>query len=247
VKTWQVFVLGMLCSAAMFLLPLYERLLAGTSAAIVVGAVAYGFFLRPKKEVFLVRTTFKVPKRDHFTIEHDQIAVKVVLTRLWLLFLPTVIAVGFLVATAAQGTTWTFSLLGGDRFGEDFPTGLYILRALLFLVVGTLSAWIGERWILRNAEARSLHSLRMRGKRVSYAFVDASGGYYGGEGLIVGKIRPGDLSNLVVYRTEKPEVNKTPLTCLFHRFVIVGRGLTELDEATIAKPSLQPVPAQTPS
>jgi len=237
----------MLALAAGFLLPLYERLLAGISAVIVLGAVAYGFCLRPGKEVFLVRTTFKAPKLNHFTIEHDQIAVKVMLTRLWLLFLPTFIAVGFLVATAAEGTTWSFSLFGRHPIGSDFPTGLYVFRALLFFVVGIISAWISERWVLRNAEARSLHSLRVREKRVSYAFVDASGGYYGGEGLIVGNVGSGEVANLVVYRTRKPEVSKTPLTCLFHKFVIVGRGLTDLDEATVAKPPLHPGSAPTPA
>jgi hypothetical protein len=247
VKTWKIFGLGMLALAAGFLLPLYERWLAGASAVIVVGAVAYGFLLRPNKEVFLVRTTFRTRKLDHLAIEHGQIAVKVELARLWLLFLPTLIAVGFLVATAAQGTTWNFSLFGGARLGQDFPTGFYVFRALLFFVVGTLSARLSERWILRNAEVRSLRSLTVRRKRVSYAFVDASGGYYGGEGLIVGKVRPGELANPVVYRTEKPDVSKIPLTCLFHRFVIVGRGLTDPDEATVAKPSTQLVPAQNPS
>jgi hypothetical protein len=225
----------------------YERLIAGTSAVIVVGAVAYGFLLRPEKEAFVVRTTLKFWNEGHFTVEHQQIAVKVELARLWLLFLPTIVAVGFLVATAARGTTWSFSLFGKGRIGQDFPAGFYIFRALLFFMVGTLSAWISERWVLRDAEARSLRSLSVGGRRVSYAFVDASGGYYGGEGLIVGKVRSKELASLVVYRTQKPEVSKTPLTCLFHKFVVIGQGLTDLDKETASKLSMQTVPARTPS
>jgi hypothetical protein len=247
VKTWQIFGLGMLAFIAGLLLPLYERLLAGTSAVIVVGAVVYGFVLRPKQDVFLIRTTFKTRGPGAFRVEHDQIAVKVVLTRLWLLFLPTLIAVAFLVATAAVGTTWNFSLFGHDRIGDDFPTNLYVFRGLLFFVVGIISAWISERWVLRDAEARSLRSITVRGKRVSYAFVDSSGGYYGGEGLIVGKVRSGDLINLVVFRPQKPEVSKTPLTSLFHKFVVVGRGLPDMGEATAAELSLQTIPVRTPS
>ncbi len=242
---WKITVLGLLGVSALFLLPAYEQLLSATSAVIVVGAVALGFFLRPRKEMFVVRITLRIWRADRFVIEHNQIAVKVELARLWLLFLPTLVAVGFLVATAAQGTTWKFSLMG--RLGQEFPTGLYIFRALMFFIVGTLSAWLSERWVLRDAEARTLRSLAVRSGRVSYAFVDAAGSYYGGEGVIVGKVRSRELANLVIYRIQKPEWSKTPLTCLFHRFVIVGQGITDLDELTTENLSLHALPTRAPS
>jgi hypothetical protein len=49
---------------------------------------------------------------DHsLSWEHDRLAVKVELARLWLLFLPTFLALAFLVVAAAHGAVWKFSLL----------------------------------------------------------------------------------------------------------------------------------------
>lgn len=240
----------MLALAAGSLLPIYERFICGTTAVIVVAAVALGFWLRPRKEIFSVRTAVRIWKVDHFVVEHGQIAVKIQLARLWLLFVPTFIAVGFLVATAALGTTWNFSLydwFGPDRFGGGNPVGFYILRALLFFVVAILSAWLSERWILRDAEVHNLRSLTLKGRRALYAFVDSSGGYYGGEGLVVGKVHSRELASLVIYRLQKPEQNKIPSTCLFHRFVIIGQGLTDLDKRTSAKHAVEMLPERAPS
>jgi len=249
-KTWKIFLVGMFAIAAGFLLPMYERFIAGTTAVLVVVAVAFGFWLRPRKEILSARTAVPVWEVDRFVVEHGQIAAKIELARLWLLFIPTLIAVAFLVATAAQGSTWNFSLFdwfGRDRFGGCNPVGFYIFRALLFFVAGVLSAWLSERWVLRDAEACSLRSLTVRGGRASYAFVDSSGGYYGGDGLVFGKVRSRQLAGIAVYRKQKPEQNKIPLSCLFHRFIIIGQGLTDLDTLTSEKHSLEIVPEQAPS
>ena len=249
-KTWHIFLVGMLVTIAGFLLTAYERFIAGTTAVAVIAAVALGFWLRPRTETFSVRTVVPVRKSDKVVVERGQVAVRVELARLWLLFIPTFIAVAFLVATAAQGSTWNFSLFdwfGSDRFGGGNPVGLYVLRVFLFFVVGILSAWLGERWILRDAEMRNLRSLAIRGKRVSYAFVDSKGGYYGGEGLLVQKQLPREVVSLAVYRIQNPQQNRIPFTCLFHRFTIVGRGLTDLNEVTTAQRSTDMVPQQSPS
>src|SRR5260370_35347418 len=111
-KTWKVVAVGMLGMATMFLLPLYERLLAGATAVIVVAAVATGFFLGPRKEVFVIRITSGIPNPDHLVLDNSQLALKVELAALSLLFLPTFLAVGLLVATAAKGTTCNFGLFG---------------------------------------------------------------------------------------------------------------------------------------
>lgn len=236
-NTWKVALIGAIGVCALFLLPLYEGLLAGATAVVVVAAVIAGFLLQPHKEVFIVRTDVKVWAVDHFLLEKHQLAVKVELARLWLLFVPTLIAIGFLVATAAQGTTWRFTLFG--NLSSDPPTGVYIFRAFLFFVVALLSAWLTERWVLRDGIMCNLRSLRIHSGRVSYAFVDSAGGYHGGEGMLIKKAKAKELASLVVYRESNPEQSKTPLTCVFHKFVIVGRGLTDLDEATGATLSAQ--------
>lgn len=91
-------------------------------------------------------------------VEHDRIAIKVELVRLWLLFVPTFAAIALLITTSAKGTTWDFSLL--DRFWEVswYPVFL-MLRVFLVLVVGLLSTWVTERWVLRDAEACSADSV----------------------------------------------------------------------------------------
>jgi hypothetical protein len=244
-KTWQIFLIGMFAVIAGFLLPAYERFIAGATAVVVIAIVVLGFLLRPRKEIFSVRTTLPVRKVDKVELERGQIAVRVELARLWLLFIPTFLAVGFLISTAAKGSTWNFSLFG--NFGEDFPAGFYIWRVFLFFVVGILAAWLSERWILRDAEARQLRSISVKAGRVSYAFVDSSGGYYGGEGVITQKVRSLELASLVLYKMSRPEYNKIPLTCLFHRFIIVGHGLTDLDEAAAAKHSMEMTPVRTQS
>jgi len=64
--------------------------------------------------------------------------------------------------------------------------------------------------------------------------VDRSGGYYGGEGFHFGLVRPPELATLVLYSARKTEVNKIGMGLLFHRFIIIGRGLTDLNQQTAA-------------
>ena len=67
-----------------------------------------------------------------------------------------------------------------------------------------------------------------------YGFKDPSGEYYGDEGLPLGATRASRLRTIVLYRTGKPHLNKIAMCCLFHRLVILGTGVTDLDEATVA-------------
>jgi hypothetical protein len=236
-KMWQIFVVGAAAVVAALLLPLYESVIAGVGALAVVAVVALGFSLRPRKEVFYVRTTVRFADHDrNLCLEHNRLAVKVELARLWLLFVPTFLALAFLIVTAANGTVWKFSLL--DRFLSDYSyhgyVFLMICRMLLFVVVGALSLWISERWVIRDAEACSARSVKVRDGRVSFMFVDQRGGYYGGEGFPFGLVRPAALARLVLYKIAKPELNKIGMGLLFHRLVIVGSGLTDLDHETVA-------------
>jgi hypothetical protein len=249
-KTWQIFLIGMLGATALFSAYAYEQFLPATASVLVMFAVLLGFLLRPREQVHLVRITTAVRTGDRLGIEHSQIAVKVELARLWLLFVPTFAAVAFLVATAAKGTTWNFSLLdwfGKDRFGGENPFGFYIFRIVLFFVGVVLAAWLSERWVLRDAEACSLRSLALRRRRATYAFVDAQGEYYGGQGIVFRKVVPRELARLIVYRSQNPAQSKIPQTCLFHKFVVIGRGLTDLDAKTSAEHSIELVPERAPS
>jgi len=111
-KAWQIFGAGVVVLVAALLLPSYEPILAGLAAIVMVAVVVLGFLFRPRKDMFYLRTTLVVSEPDYpLAVEHDRIAVRVELARLWLLFLPTFAAVAFLVVTSAKGTTWKFSLL----------------------------------------------------------------------------------------------------------------------------------------
>jgi len=235
-KMWQVFVVGAAAVIAALLLPLYESLIAGVGALVVVAAVAFGFLLRPRKDVFYVRTTVRFADHDrNLSLEHERLAVKVELARLWLLFLPTFLALAFLVVTAANGTVWRFSLLARVFSDEAYHGYIFLMacRVLLLIVVGALSLWV-ERWVIRNADACSAGSASVKDGYVSYMFVDRKGDYYGGEGFPFGLARPAVLATLVLYNVRKPELNKIGMGLLFHRLVILGRGLTDLDQETVA-------------
>jgi hypothetical protein len=234
-KMWQIFAVGVAAVLAMLFLPLYEPVLAAAGALVVVAVVVLGFFMRPLTDVFYVRTTVFIFDVDHhvydFSLEHDYIAVRVELARLWLLFLPTFLALGFLVVTAAQGTTWNISLLQKDVF-----VALLLCRGLFFVVVVVpLSMWISERRALRDADACSARGVFVKGGTATYTFVDRSGGYYSGAGLFLRSVRQPELATLVLYNVRNPQLNKIGMTCLFHRLVIIGRGVTEFDEATITR------------
>ena len=87
-----------------------------------------------------------------------------------------------LVITSAKRTTWDFSLL--DRFGETSSYPVYLgIRAFQIVVVGLLSTWVSERWVLRDAEACSADSVSMMAGWLLYSFKDRLGEYYGGEGF----------------------------------------------------------------
>jgi hypothetical protein len=224
------------------MLPSYEPLMAGVGAVAMVALVLLGFIFRPRRDTFYLRTTVIVIEPDHRAVEHDRIAIRVELVRLWLLFLPTFAAVAFLVVTSVQGTVWHFSLL--DRFWDlRWYAVIQVCRAFVVIVVGLLSTWVSERWVLRDAEACSADSVSTKTGGLLYSFKDLQGGYYGGEGFLFGLVKPAALARVVFYRPSNPQQNKISMACLFHRPVIIGRGLTDLDEATASAHSVKVQPA----
>jgi len=237
-KGWQIFLVGTVGAVALFSFHAYESALAGLAALAIAAAVVLGFCVRPRKEVFYLRTTIRVTDPDYaLAVEHDQIAMRLELARLWLLFIPTFMSLAFLLVTFANGTTWKISLIDSGWVNwlnlGPYPVLLFF-RFLVIGVFGLLTAWVSERWVLRDASVCSAASLHRHEKRISYTFRDTLGEYYGGEGIPLGSTRSAQLRMIVLYRTGKPHLNKIAMCCLFHRLVIIGRGLTDLDGATVA-------------
>jgi len=244
---WQIFVVGTVVLIAALFLPVYESAIAGIGAIAILAVVLIGFIARPRRDVFYVRTTVYIPDPDYaVSLEHDRIAIRVELARLWLLFVPTFSAVAFLLVTFLTGTMWKVSIWSPGLFSRFFDVGPYniflVVRVLLLVVLGLLATWVSERWVLRDAKACSAGSVSALAGRLLYMFNDESGEYFGGEAFPFGLVRPRQLSTIVFYRIEKPQLNKIAMGLLFHRLVIIGRGITDLDGNTVAT-RLAPVPA----
>ena len=173
-----ILLLGLAMLAAIFLTTPYESVLEVVVAVGFVGAVVVGFLLHPRRDVFYVRTNIGIRDTDRRPIpEHDYLAVKVELARLWLLFLPTLLAVGFLVVSAANGSLWKFSLLNRIFSSRYAPIALISWDIPPLIVVILLSVWISERWVMRDAEACSARSYSVTHRSVSYLFMGERGEY----------------------------------------------------------------------
>lgn len=238
---WPVLIVVVVLAGALLFTP-YEAFLEGTIAAVMVTSVLAGFLMHPRKDVFYVRTALPVmdPSRDKF-LEHDLVAVRVELVRLWLLFVPTVLAVASLVFLAAGGPM-QFSFLNWLFSSRYAPVAILILQYLPLLVLLLTAAWISERRVLRDAEACSARSYSIsqaqvgRAGRVSYLFMGEHGEYYGGYCycLYLGLVQPPELGTIVFHNIQKPEINKIAMGFLFHRLIVLGRGVTDLDKQTAA-------------
>ena len=228
--------------AGVLLFTPYEAVLEGIIAVVMVTAVLAGFLMHPRREVFYVRTALPVidPDRNKF-LEHDLLAVRVELVRFWLLFVPTVLAVASLVFFAAGGPM-QFSFLNWLFSSRYAPIAILILQYPPLLVLLLTAAWIDERRVLRDAEACSARSFSIshaqvgRAGRVSYLFMGEHGEYYGGDCfcLYLGLVQPHELATIVFHNVRKPELNKIAMGFLFHRVIILGRGVTDLDKQTAA-------------
>jgi len=228
--------------AGVLLFTPYEAVLEGVIAAVMVMAVLIGFLMHPRRDVFYVRPALPViaPDRNKF-VEHDLLAVRVELVRLWLLFVPTVLAVASLVFFAAGGPA-QFSFLNSLFSSQYAPVAILILQYPPLLVFLLTAAWIDERRVLRDAEACSARSYSIsraqvgRTGRVSYLFMGEHGEYYGGYCycLHLGLVQPQELARIVFHNVRKPGLNKIAMGFLFHRLVVLGRGVTDIDKQTEA-------------
>ncbi|HTZ72961.1 MAG TPA: hypothetical protein VMB47_03505 [Candidatus Aquilonibacter sp.] len=236
-----MFVAAAITLVLVLLLPAIEPAVEALVAIAFVSAVAYGFTLHPRRDVFVIRTTIKrADLQRNLVIEHDQLAVRVETARLWLLFLLTSIAVGFLVTTAANGTLWRFSFLAIFSTPGLNSDILCWMGAALYLIGVVFWIWVTERRVLRDAEACSAPSFRVSYRHVTFQFNYGNGDYGGGDDLYFGLVRPYEAAVLIFYNVNKPELCKIGMSFLFHRVAIIGRGLTDLDRESIAVQTLSP-------
>ncbi|HKV05529.1 MAG TPA: hypothetical protein VJO53_10535 [Candidatus Acidoferrales bacterium] len=236
----KVILLGVVVLAGVLLFTPYEAFLEGLIALGIVAAAIVGFLMHPRREVFYVRTRVRRidPDRNR-TLQQDLLAVRVELARLWLLFVPTFLAVAFLVFFAAGGPT-KFSFLNWILSSRYAYIVLLICQYPPLLVLLLLWDWVDERRVMRDADACSVRSFSISGARirtigrVSYLFMGERGEYYGGYSFYFGLVHPYELATIVFHNVRKPELNKIAMGFLFHRFVVLGRGVTEFDKQTAA-------------
>ncbi|MFZ0884119.1 MAG: hypothetical protein WAN14_12030 [Candidatus Acidiferrales bacterium] len=241
----RILLFGVAMLAAVLLFTPYESVLEGVVAIVIIAAVVLGFLLQPRKEVYYVRTTVQPRQPNRVPVlEHDFLAVKVELTRLWLLFLPTFFAMGFLVVFSASGILWKSSLLNTLFSTEYAYVAFYVCNALVVAVPLLLAVWIRERWVMRDAEACSAQSCTFGKRSVSYMFIGERGEYYGGYCYNFGLVHPMQLATIVFHNVRKPELNRIAMGFLFHRLTILGRGVTDLNKQTV---DAQAVLAETTS
>jgi hypothetical protein len=228
--------LGVLVLAGVLLFTPFEAFLEGAIAFAMIAAAAVGFLMHPRREVFYVRTSVRLidPDRNQ-ALEHDLLAVRVELVRLWLLFVPTFLAVAFLVFFAAGGPT-KFSFLNWIFTSRQAYLAFIVCQYPPLLVLLVLSEWIAERRVMRDAEACSARSFSIypvragRFGRVSYLFMGEHGEYYGGECPYFDLIHSRELASIVFHNVRTPELNRIAMGFLFHRLIVLGRGVTDLDK-----------------
>jgi hypothetical protein len=231
----KILIVAVWITAGVLLFTPYEAVLETILALLLIAAVIAGFLLHPRKDVFYVRTTVRLSDADqNQTLEHDLLAVKIELMRLWLLFVPTFLALAFLVVSAADGILWNLSFLNKIFSTKYAFVALYCSHWMPLIVLILLWTWIRERWVIRDAEACSATSFSVNGRRVSYTFRGERGEYCGGDCVYVGLVKPLQLATIVFYNDRKPELNKIAMGLLFHRLTIFGRGVTDLDKQTLA-------------
>jgi len=242
-STIRIVVFVIVGLAALFLFTPYEAYLEGFLAIGIIAAAVAGSVMHPRREVFYVRTVVRLidPDRNQ-ALERDLLAVKVELARLWLWYVPTFLAVVILVFYAAGGPT-NFSFLNWI-FTSRYSVPAFLLMQLCqyppLLVLILLAAWIDERRVMRDAEACSATTFRISRAnvgwvgRVSYQFRGEHGEYCGGDCSYFGFAHPRELASVVFHNARNPDLNKIAMGFIFHRFIVFGRGLTDLDIQTEA-------------
>ncbi len=112
-KAWMIFAVGVLVLLATIFLPAYQALILPACAFALTVCVVAGFLMKPRRDVFYIRTS--LVRRDFdgdIWQEHERIAVRVEIARLWMLFVPAFSGAAFFIVMAAHGSGWRVDLLG---------------------------------------------------------------------------------------------------------------------------------------
>jgi hypothetical protein len=97
-----LFVVALVAGVSLF--TPYEAFVEVSVALAIFLAVVVGFLIHPRRDIYYVRTSVRLIDPDRReTLEHDFLAVRVELVRLWLLFVPTSLSVAVFVFFAASG------------------------------------------------------------------------------------------------------------------------------------------------
>ena len=261
----RILFLGLALVAAALLFTSHEAQFEAFVAVAFVAAVIAGFLMFPRKDVYYLKT--RVQRRRGRYIEtgpeFDYVAIRVELVRLWLLFVPTFLAVAFLAVSSARGRFGHASFLNRAMESGNTPqiAVFFLVQYAPMAVAFILWAWITERWALRDVEVvaaknwgpddRQSDRRRLIGRRVGYALYDERGELCGGECPYLGLVSEPELRSLVFYNVRKPARNRIAMGLLFHKPVVIGRGITELDKDTATEHARElpvaPVPALDPA
>ncbi len=175
-------------------------------AVLMVIAVITGFSFVPDRDlwiVWLTQYTLTEGERDEdidLISTQEPIAIRAEVARLWCLYLPTVLALGFLTLMVMRG-------FGGFDISRHFSYQLFLgarigIAAVWFL----LASWVYERWLLRQAGgAQTLEEREVGRLGRAYSFV-VEPEYYGGVCLALFSYREEpELTHVVMYRRANPQ------------------------------------------
>jgi hypothetical protein len=235
-SAWQILVIGFLGLYVWLLQTIFAPYVPALIAAAMVAAVVVGFCFHPDRDSWTVWISEYrlVEGADDLDLDllstKDVLSFRVNLRRLWLLFIPTLCAVAFLVLRAARGR-WHIEILDGLIVMFPFFGVMWFGLATVWFL---LSGWVFERWLLRRADAceGEIHT------NGTYHFV-VNEEYFGGRDLRIGRFTLGGyassggalLSGVVLFRRKDPRHNRRIPSFIFHRFDIVGRGIEDLERA----------------
>lgn len=243
-KTWQILVFGSIAIAGIFLLMGFWVFGGVVIAMLMVAAVIFGFMLQPDRDSWrVIAKSYRVregrdSELDLYAAE-DLLTFRADITRLWLLFIPTVIAVSGLVVATARGN---WAGVEPEPLEPSYWT-FWIGRFFVTAVAGILGTWVFERWLLRRADAchvRGGNVSRISEKPAfSYYFV-VNGDYYGGSSFPIAPNRKSpELNGIVMYRRDDPDQSRLIPAFLFHQFDVVARGIEDLENARAEGAKLQ--------
>jgi hypothetical protein len=245
-SSWQILVIGVVGVAVLFIVLGWVAFGGLIVAGLMLAAVVTGFCFRPDRDAWRVSlTTYSFREGAGFTVDvdasKDVIAFRGFIVRLWLLFVPTCIAVAWLVIVSALG------IWGPVDFHFDALSSSYwvfmALRFVIAAIAAILSTWLYERWLLNRADACQIKRGSARpsssGLGFSYYFT-VDGEYYGGHDMPMSARRESrQLAQIVLYRRTNPDQSRRVPAFIFHQFDIVGRGVEDLENARAKGADLQ--------